>query len=602
MRQDPKSNKLPLRDLVHRLATWLYYVRFYYSLVEIGVRIKEKQDSDPKFQIPWNKVISELHLCQYALDELNGRPIADTNKIVKELKNNHWQGTSLINLSIDALETRALETEDLLTRVDLTASSYGEVQKTLNYSNILMIAIPHHNYKSGVAKECLLEVIERSKTHYHKENNVSEFSLRILQSDSHHIDNTVVVAGYRSKEVSYFVELIKNIMSDRLTDAASFILFCNMDDNSHLFCTQSSNEVYGKLLWNRVDSVIDHIENIGNGFTYSGEMYLVTEKNARLNTIFDSDDREKAQNLFRSDVKTPVIIEGSLIRPVSMYHLVPAWSYKMSGIIEDIDIGIMAVVSDEYRAVKDHLMKYPGFRDNIRNDESTRRFCLGSLPAANGMWHKVVCSRPLKQGNEAIMPVYEELRRFYSPRLMVLVGIAGKLHKKLNVCDVSVGNMILDYDKRANLLGGVEHTFNSLPALEPWLQDLYNQMEEKFGEDIQLQSAAGSPNDQFKVSLGPIGSGGAVVKDEDSEIREWLNLVSRKTTVVETEAVGVAEQYANSKLLKHDRTKGYIVIRGISDNADINKNKDYRYVPAANAMIAVDTLLRFASAGFKDEV
>lgn len=602
MRQNPKSDKLPLIGLVRRLAVWLYYSRFYYSLIEIGVRINEKHNSDTEHQDSWDKIIAELHLCHDSLLALIDKPIANIQKIVSSVERNSWEGVSLINLSVNALDAHTLEAEDLLTRVDLSASSYGEIQKTLDYANILVIALPHHNYKAGVVKKHLMEVIEKSKLLYHKENNVSEFSLRILQSDSHDIKNAIVVAGYRTKEIKYFVELIGNILSDRAIDAVSFIMFCNMDDSSHLFCSASNNEVYGKLLWNRVNAVIDYIDRSGNGLTYSGEMHLVTEKNDKLSSIFSSSDREKAQNLFRSESKTPVIIQDTLIKPVSMYRLAPAWSYVMSEIIEDIDVGIMAVVSDEYRAVKDHLMKYPGFRDNIRNAESTRRFCFGSLPAANSKWHKVVCSRPLKQGNEPIMPVYEELRRFYRPRLMVLVGIAGKVHSKLKVCDVSIGNVILDYDKRADLPSGVEHTFNPLPALEPWLQDLYNQMEEQFGEDIYLQSAPGSPGGEFKVTLGPIGSGGAVVKDEESEIREWLNLVSRKTTVVETEAVGVAEQYSNSKLLKKDRTKGYLVIRGISDNADVDKNKEYRYVPAANAMIALDSLLKNASMGFEEEI
>jgi hypothetical protein len=76
-----------------------------------------------------------------------------------------------------------------------------------------------------------------------------------------------------------------------------------------------------------------------------------------------------------------------------------------------------------------------------------------------------------------------------------------------------------------------------------------------------------------------------------------LQSVSRKTRAVETEAVGVARQFQSDKLKNSIDTKGYLVIRGISDNADIGKNKEYRYHPAMNAMIFLKELLTEAEKG-----
>jgi adenosylhomocysteine nucleosidase len=196
------------------------------------------------------------------------------------------------------------------------------------------------------------------------------------------------------------------------------------------------------------------------------------------------------------------------------------------------------------------------------------------------------------------MPVYQAICEEYNPKLVVLLGIGGSLDDKLEICDVVVGNTILNYDMRAETKEGVEHTFDPLPPIEPWLKQLYQKLERKYGEDISLPSCPGSLTETFKVKIGPIGSGSAVIKDEDSKIREWLTTVSRKSKAVETEAVGVAQQFQSDKLKNTVDTKGYLVIRGISDNADKDKDKEFRYHPAMNAMLFLKELVSEAEKGF----
>ena len=64
----------------------------------------------------------------------------------------------------------------------------------------------------------------------------------------------------------------------------------------------------------------------------------------------------------------------------------------------------------------------------------------------------------------------------------------------------------------------------------------------------------------------------------------------------------MAKQYYYDEL-KHDiRTRGYLVVRGIQDNADESKDKIFRYIAARNAMIAFVDLISECSADFVEEI
>ena len=65
---------------------------------------------------------------------------------------------------------------------------------------------------------------------------------------------------------------------------------------------------------------------------------------------------------------------------------------------------------------------------------------------------------------------------------------------------------------------------------------------------------------------GPIGSGEAVITDQNSPIRSYLTKYNEKIVAVETEAAGVAEAfYAQAGQIPPGH--GWLAIRGISDRA-----------------------------------
>lgn len=103
----------------------------------------------------------------------------------------------------------------------------------------------------------------------------------------------------------------------------------------------------------------------------------------------------------------------------------------------------------------------------------------------------------------------------------------------------------------------------------------------------------------FRIHRGPIGSGSAVITDENSGTRAWLRTVNEKVLAVETEAAGLAQSFHESA----DRPApfGWLTIRGISDEADVHKptDDDYHDLAARHAaavLMALAPHLVFATA------
>ncbi len=81
------------------------------------------------------------------------------------------------------------------------------------------------------------------------------------------------------------------------------------------------------------------------------------------------------------------------------------------------------------------------------------------------------------------------------------------------------------------------------------------------------------------------------MKFRDSEVRQWLSKVNDKVLALETEAAGFAQQFYESDLRVGEHASDYLVIRGISDHADVEKNDKWRVPATANAMRALKALL-----------
>lgn len=243
-------------------------------------------------------------------------------------------------------------------------------------------------------------------------------------------------------------------------------------------------------------------------------------------------------------------------------------------------IGILTVVPEERKAVVEGLQKFSTVNE-ISGTLSSRKYAVGKLHDSKMNEVKVVVTRALEQGNRSIIPAYNAMCEEFNPTIIVLLGIAGSIHEKVNIGDVVICSETYYYDRRAETESG------STPRLDPykinaWTKNYLSSYYNTKGSDEPFVS-----DDSFsknKVYNGPLGTGEAVVKFKDADIRSYLLSINDKTYALETEAGGAAQQFYEDELSYSRRSKGIIIIRGISDKADIEKDDNHRNIAAENAM------------------
>ncbi len=175
----------------------------------------------------------------------------------------------------------------------------------------------------------------------------------------------------------------------------------------------------------------------------------------------------------------------------------------------------------------------------------------------------------------------------FRPQLLIVVGIGGAVSRSISLGDVVIANQILSYGPRKETTSGPAHRGGGY-LLDARLKPAVNELEidwPKIVNDFPLP-------DRFDVHVGPIGAGPSVIANENSENIKWLKSVNSKVLAVETEAIGVA-QYAYETFGSNPELHGYLVIRGMSDYADAEKNDDHHKTASDHAAEIAVTLCRY---------
>jgi adenosylhomocysteine nucleosidase len=251
---------------------------------------------------------------------------------------------------------------------------------------------------------------------------------------------------------------------------------------------------------------------------------------------------------------------------------------------EPADVGVLTVLGVESRAVVDALA---GSRDyRVQEARDGLRFHRATVGAV-----RVVALQSLHLGQHSAMVAFGQLRERWAPPVIALVGVAGAVHRSVDLGDVVVSDEVVCYETRNQTPDGVLREGRSLQA-PPLIVGKLDAFFAEYGEPLWLVDRAGGG---FRVRRGPIGSGKAVVANPTSDARTYLAGFDHKLLAVETEAGGVAQ--AAYEALDQDRpVAGWLTVRGISDRADA---REYSYHDAASRH-AADVLIRllpFLAAG-----
>ncbi|MFI6226287.1 hypothetical protein ACIBCR_03075 [Micromonospora echinospora] len=244
------------------------------------------------------------------------------------------------------------------------------------------------------------------------------------------------------------------------------------------------------------------------------------------------------------------------------------------------DVGVLTVLREEMVAVVEVLRRAPDHRtERMRGGASVHRATF----AAEGGPVRVVATQTLEPGTHSAALAYQQLRRYFRPPLVLLVGIAGGVRADLAVGDVVLSDEVIWYDSRRESAGGPRRR-GRIQATAPVLRRRVSDFLVRRGTVVRPQ-----PGQEFHIHRGPIGSGNAVVTDSGSAIRSWL-AETHETLAVETEAAGLAQAFYE-EVDEDDGLRGWMTVRGISDRADRHGGHADHGLAARHAALVMERLL-----------
>lgn len=253
---------------------------------------------------------------------------------------------------------------------------------------------------------------------------------------------------------------------------------------------------------------------------------------------------------------------------------------------EPVDIGILTILPDERRAVRGWFESL-GAGDDVAHGGRYFQTATASIGATE---ITMAVTQAIEPGANSAMQALSALVQRHSPKVIVLLGIAGGI-EKLGLGDVVIGSLVIDYAPAADTAEGLKHraSFNKLPA------SLVAAFGNYFSKHAMPREIPAAPSAQklrqasFVLSLQPIGTGPLVVKNKLSKIREWLTTVNEKVAAVETEASAIGTFFWEDAT--RTGVEAYVIVRGISDHADQAKDDAWQFAASENAVTALKELL-----------
>lgn len=250
------------------------------------------------------------------------------------------------------------------------------------------------------------------------------------------------------------------------------------------------------------------------------------------------------------------------------------------------DIGIITILSEETRAMAAVLGAAGDLRERV-HDGGFR-----CTEADIGIGHRrlrAVLTQADSPGQRPTVIAFERLRQAYAPEIIALVGIAGGIHSALQLGDVVIAHEVIYYDLRKEKDGETLRRGQARP-LPGTVRRAVNHFFSREGEPWKTH--IGHPDGSVRecsVLPGPIGSGEAVVADRNSRIRQYVSDFNDKVLCLETEAGGLAEAF--HEMAGGPGVSGWLVVRGISDLADTDKDDAYHDIASRHAAVILMRLL-----------
>jgi adenosylhomocysteine nucleosidase len=591
-----------LAALIQRQGIWCFRANILLRMIEVAVRYKAESGLAERplakdLSSSLIRALTEMsELCASMREFGNTEDWQRTNRSVERLqervKQRKLDPTRLCAFVQTEVSSLLVESIAILTDVNLIVTAYGRPRRVRRFPHVLHIDLQSLGTSRGDDWREVVAAYREVRVQARKAGERQKGYLEMLDRANGPTPQGRWVCATGSMARVWLVRLAGEV-ARRVSDRADvrLTLFAHLNDDDQLSRAESSSAHESPYFRERAVEVIEGRlgPQRGVGLTIvtpsdRDSLPAIRAEVAReAGDVFDPDEAAATDEL----LERPVPLRMSMSR-----HNLGKFAARvrtMSKPRKQTDVGIITIVTEEVRAVIGQLRKQEGYQRRS-GSLSTRQYYEGVLPRAGGGYHSVVCTQALDQGSRSIEPAYHDMGAEYSPRLIVLLGIGGGIHKDAGLCDVVFADQVVYYDKRKVTPEEVRRRGEAY-KIEAWLKIHTQAFFVEHREPAVLLAADGSPSNTFKVQQGPIGSGEAVVAFHDASERQWLTDYNDKVLALETEAGGVAQAFYEERVRHGYRAEAYLVVRGISDHADADKDDKWRQPAADNAVIALAKLL-----------
>ena len=221
-----------------------------------------------------------------------------------------------------------------------------------------------------------------------------------------------------------------------------------------------------------------------------------------------------------------------------------------------IDFVILSPISPEYQAIRLKLKDL----STIRDPATSILYEVGTFIGKNHSYQ--VAIQQTGPQNDVIALATERVIRFFCPKVILLVGIAGGL-KDVNEGDIVIGTKAIGYQVSKITKEG------RLPRSDvaPYSFELIELAKSIVHKDKNvLVTSQGT----FNIIFGPIVSGDQVITDKDNSVFKYIKENYENAKALDMEGIGFAKA-----LFPYPNIRG-INIRSISDLIDNKKEADER--------------------------
>lgn len=558
-------------DLIIKLAEWLYSTRFFVNLIEASLtnNLIEFQASNTQ-----KELLDILYKTQCYLPKLHETLKEVYDNAVSKYSNGILKKDGLYNYAVEKVGYNFQMGRQLLSEVDALASNFGKIERTAYYDHVVVIDFKNFNISKRQINSTFNKVINQIRIEAKKTDHTYLFEIPNQYSA---IKTGIWICSQGKNSRRWLLKLCAKLAE--VLDSYStlkFTFFFHLDA-FRIIKKVSSNQYYAPLFWDIAKELLKSKFKTLNGH----EIVYFTSSYSNKPAIEEEIMKEfSGFTEFNPTGKKSMSIINPYNITFKSNHFIKSNSKPIKNLM---DIGIITVVAEELAAVTD-LFKENKSYSETRGTQSGRTYYFGKIKDMLGSEINVVSTQAIEQGNRSVISAYNALSEEFNPKIVVLLGIGGSIHKDLNICDVAICDSTFYYDKRAVTEIGTTHRLDSY-KINAWTKEFVRRYHyENKSEEPSFISSENSPNPTFKSFFGPIGTGEAVIKYKDAEERIWLLSVNDKTLAVETEAGGVAQQFYEDELNYSRRAKGILVIRGISDKADVEKKNEWRLAASKNAM------------------